>query len=105
MKVLVINAGSSSVKFSVFDMDLWTQAFKSEIERTASLEDAIRSIPSLLEEKSFTSFDAVGHRVAHGGAKFHDACLISVDVLKDIEDCVPLAPLHNPPALVGIKVA
>jgi acetate kinase len=105
MQILTINAGSSSVKFSIFDMDAGTQLFKSEIERVESVEKAMRSIPVLLKEKGFTKFDAIGHRVAHGGIKFRDAYVIDAAVLKDIEDCVPLAPLHNPPALDGIKVA
>lgn len=104
-RVLTINAGSSSVKFGVFDTSANTQLFKSEVERAASIEDAIGKIPGLLKTRSIAALDAIGHRVAHGGAKFRDACVIDPAVIRGIEECVPLAPLHNPPALAGIKVA
>ena len=104
-RVLTINAGSSSVKYSVFDTSANTQLVHSEIERVASVEEAVRGIPALLEAQGITELNAVGHRVAHGGAKFREPQIIDSDVIKDIEDCVPLAPLHNPPALAGIKVA
>ena len=104
-RVLTINAGSSSVKFAVFDTSANTQLFKSALERVTSVEDAVRSIPAALKAQGIAALDAVGHRVAHGGAKFRDACVIDPDVIKGIEACVPLAPLHNPPALAGIKVA
>ena len=104
-RVLTINAGSSSVKFGVFDTSANTQLFKSEVERVASVEDAIGQIPGLLKGKGIAALDAVGHRVAHGGAKFRDACVVDPGVIKGIEECVPLAPLHNPPALAGIRVA
>lgn len=104
-RVLTINAGSSSVKYSVFDTVTNTQLVHSEIGRVASVEDAVRRIPALLKEQGVTELDAVGHRVAHGGAKFREPQVIDAEVIKDIEDCMPLAPLHNPPALAGIKVA
>lgn len=103
--ILTINAGSSSIKFSVYDTEANAQLFHSEIERVASVEDAVRQIPALLQAQGITALDAIGHRVAHGGAKFRDPQVIDAAVIKDIEDCVPLAPLHNPPALAGIKVA
>lgn len=104
-RVLTINAGSSSVKFAVFDTSANRLLFKSEVERAASIEDAIGKIPELLKTQSITAPDAIGHRVAHGGAKFREACTIDPGVIKGIEECVTLAPLHNPPALAGIKVA
>lgn len=104
-RILTINAGSSSVKFSVYDTSANTQLFHSEIERVDSIEKAVRNIPEILAKDSITTLDAIGHRVAHGGAKFRDPQIINSEVMKDIEDCVPLAPLHNPPALEGIKVA
>lgn len=105
MRILVINAGSSSVKFSVFDMDSREQCFTSETERAASIEKALSSIPAALEKAGQHRFDAIGQRVGHGGEKFRDACLIDDAVIADIEACVPMAPLHNPPALAGIRVA
>ncbi|HEU5047297.1 MAG TPA: acetate kinase [Rickettsiales bacterium] len=104
MRILVINAGSSSVKFSVFDMTHGEQCFKSEIERVGVMEDALREIPRALENAGQQQLDAIGHRVAHGGSLFRDATLINEDVVDDIEACVPLAPLHNPPILAGIKM-
>lgn len=50
-----------------------------------------------------SEIDAVGHRVVHGGEFFSDSVIITEKVLKAIEDCVPLAPLHNPPNLIGIQ--
>ncbi|MDE3061370.1 MAG: acetate/propionate family kinase, partial [Pseudomonadota bacterium] len=105
MRVLVFNAGSSSVKFSVFDMGKDELCFESEIERAASVEEALAGVPAALEHAGQHQFDAVGHRVAHGGEKFKDACIIDAAVIADIEACVPLAPLHNPPALAGITMA
>lgn len=104
-RVLTINAGSSSVKFGVFDTTSNQQLFKSEFERVASVEDAIGEIPVLLKSKGISAPDAIGHRVAHGGEKFRDARVIDPAVIKGIEDCVPLAPLHNPAALTAIKMA
>jgi len=104
-RVLTINAGSSSVKFAVFDTSANTQLFKSAIERVASLEDAVRSIPALLKAQGIAALDAVGHRVAHGGARFRDACVIDVGVIEAIEAFVPLAPMHNPAALAAIRAA
>ena len=104
-RVLTINAGSSSVKFAVFDTSASAQIFKSELERVGSVEDAVRSIPVLLEAQGIAAPDAVGHRVAHGGARFRDACAIDARVIEAIEGCVPLAPMHNPAALAGIRAA
>ena len=104
-RCLTINAGSSSVKFSVFDMHNSTELIHSQIDRVASVEEAVRGIPALLQAQGINELDAVGHRVAHGGAKFWEPQIISAEVINSIEDCVPLAPLHNPPALAGIKVA
>lgn len=105
MNILTINAGSSSVKFAVFNMTTNTQIYKSEIERINSVENAVHHIPKLLKAENIIKIDAIGHRVAHGGAKFKDSQLINGNVIKAIEDCVPLAPLHNPLSLAGIKIA
>ena len=131
MKILVFNAGSSSLKFGVFDMSLQdSRVFKGEFEgfknssctlhyrvggeegeekeRSESLgnvEDAIVGVPEILKEFGFADFDAVGHRVAHGGERFHDATLIDDEVLKYIEGCTPLAPLHNPANLKAITIS
>lgn len=104
-RILTINAGSSTVKYSVFDTANNQQVLHSEIGRVASIEDAVRRIPALLQAGGVTELDAIGHRVAHGGATFREPQVINASVIKAIEDCVPLAPLHNPPALAGIKTA
>ena len=103
-RVLTINAGSSSVKFAVFDTSTNTEIFKSEVERVRSVEDAVRSIPAMLKAQGIAAHDAVGHRVAHGGP-FRDACAMDAGVIQAIEASVPLAPMHNPAALAGIKAA
>lgn len=105
MKILTINAGSSSVKFAVFDMANNQQLFKSEMEQATSIEHAIKHIPAVLENAGVRLFDAVGHRIAHGGVLFHEPQIVNAEVIKAIEDCIPLAPLHNPPALCAIKMA
>ncbi|ABM39799.1 acetate/propionate family kinase [Polaromonas naphthalenivorans] len=104
MRILVINAGSSSVKFSVFDMDTQTTRFKHEIEiGTIGFKATLAQIPVALVEAGETRIDAIGHRVAHGGEHFRDATLVDDDVIAAIEVLAPLAPLHNPPALYGIE--
>jgi len=104
-RVLTINAGSSSVKLAVFDTGANAQLYKAAVEGAASIEDAIRRIPEMLKARGITALDAIGHRVAHGGTKFRDACVIDPGVIQGIEECTPLAPLHNPAALAGIRVA
>jgi acetate kinase len=131
MKILVFNAGSSSLKFGVFDMSSEdSRVFKAEFEgfkngtctlhfrvggeqgieqqrseSLATVEDAIVRVPEILKEFGYADFDAVGHRVAHGGERFHDATLIDDEVLKHIESCTPLAPLHNPANLKAITIS
>jgi len=104
-RVLTINAGSSSVKFAVFDTSANRQLFKSQLERVESVANAVRGIPAVLQAQGVAAPDAVGHRVAHGGATFRDACVIEPRVMEAIEACAPLAPLHNPAALAGIRAA
>jgi len=104
-RVLTINAGSSSVKFAVFDVPAKAQIFKSEMERVETVDEAVRRIPALLQAQGVAPPDAVGHRVAHGGEGFSDACAIDAEVVAAIEACVPLAPMHNPAALAGIRAA
>lgn len=106
MRILVINAGSSSVKFSVFDMDAQATRFKHEIEiEGKEFEAALARIPAALAEVGEIEIDAIGHRVAHGGERFRDATFIDEGVIAAIEELLPLVPLHNPPALYGIRMA
>ena len=130
MKVLVINAGSSSLKYQLFDMDTKTVLAKGLCERIgidgklthqgssdekykadvpmSTHADAIKAvIDILLDDKwgvihDMSEINAVGHRVVHGGEYFADSVLINDEVIKAIEACIPLAPLHNTPNLIGI---
>jgi acetate kinase len=139
MNVLVLNCGSSSVKFRLIatDLDLIAQnadrrLAKGTIERiggeaiirlqvegrdpqrsTASLRDInaavdfiarwAASAESGIEEiKSIADIQAVGHRVVHGGERFKQSVLITDEVVRAVEDCIDLAPLHNPANLTGI---
>ncbi|MBR5218232.1 MAG: acetate kinase [Clostridia bacterium] len=132
MKILVINAGSSSLKYQFIDMDNLAVIAKGLCERigidgsrlkhtpagkdTVMIEnpmkdhtDAIEMVISALtnEEygviKSMDEISAVGHRVVHGGEAFSESVIIDEMVKKSIEDCIDLAPLHNPPNLTGIN--
>ncbi|MCX7715162.1 MAG: acetate kinase [Clostridia bacterium] len=133
MKILVINAGSSSLKYQLIDMDTITVAAKGLCERigiegsnlqhknvVAEKEvkiekpmknhaDAIQMVIDALISKDYgvlSSMDeigAVGHRVVHGGEQFSDSVVIDASVKKALEMCTPLAPLHNPPNIIGIE--
>jgi len=132
MKVLVINCGSSSLKYQLIDTDKDTVMAKGLCERigidgsnfeykrdghdkTQKLvemkdhKDAVSIVINTLTDKeagvvgSLDEIDAVGHRVVHGGERFNKAVLINDEVIKAIEDVSDLAPLHNPGALIGIR--
>lgn len=101
---LVINAGSSSVKYSVFDFASDTPLFKDEIERVDSIDEALNQIPENLQQAGQKDINAIGHRVANGGEHFLDAALIDDALVEAIKIYTPLAPLHNPPILAGISM-
>ena len=133
MKVLVLNSGSSSIKYQLFNMENEHVLMKGVVERIG-IEDAFLEyenedgeefkveseipdhskgiklvIDSLLDEEngvldSMDEIAAVGHRVVHGGEKFAHSTLISDEVVEKMEEVSELAPLHNPPNLAGIKV-
>lgn len=105
MNVLVINCGSSSVKFQVVDLDQGKVQVSGTLERIGELRSHRQALEEVVQKVKDASFSAVGHRVVHGGAKFHDAVLIDESVIADIEACIPLAPLHNPANLAGIRAA
>ena len=142
MNVLIVNSGSSSLKFQVIDTDLDRirehkddRICRGEVEGiggeaiiniqhrdepgkrlTASLRDltsaldyVVRYIASdrsgVTEIKSTADIHAVGHRVVHGGEMFKESALIDDKVLQGIEDCIDLAPLHNPKNVQGIVAA
>jgi acetate kinase len=131
MKIAVLNSGSSSIKFSLFEMDTKTVIAKltieeigkssatitlifdtQKIEKTCVIEDhkkALEKVVTLLAShhilKDFSTLDAIGHRVVHGGEEFVQATHITDEVLEKIEALNPLAPLHNPANLLGIRTA
>ena len=133
MKVLVINAGSSSLKYQLIDMEGEKLLAKGLCERigidghlkhTPLVDDkpvfnedlplpthaeAIAAVIDKLTSaeygvvSSMSEIDAVGHRVVHGGEKFASSVLITDEVMKALEDCTPFAPLHNPANITGIN--
>ena len=132
MKVLVINAGSSSLKYQLMDPATREVLAKGLCERIgidgrlthkvpakdAKYEfeipmpthaEAIQAVlDALLSSehgviKSASEIDAVGHRVVHGGEKFASSVLITDEVMAALEECIPLAPLHNPANITGIR--
>ena len=132
MKTLVINCGSSSLKYQLKDMNTEECMVQGLVERigiegsvlTQKVEgrdkyiinteikdhkEAIKLVLGALIDpihgviKSMDEISAVGHRVVHGGEKYSDSVLIDDEVLKSIEECIVLAPLHNPPNLIGIE--
>ena len=132
MKILVVNCGSSSLKYQVLDMTDESLICKGLVERIGiegsilthskigadkfvlevpmkDHKDAISHVIEAIQDKEhgvitdMSEIGAVGHRVAHGGEKFAESVLITDEVLAAIEDCVELAPLHNPANILGIK--
>jgi acetate kinase len=134
MKVFVLNCGSSSVKYQLFNMEdesvmakglverigsddailTHTPTGRSSVKRTSSILDHTTAIGQVLEMlvhpehgviKDISDIRAVGHRVLHGGPTFTESVLINSQVKKAIRDCIPLGPLHNPANLMGILAA
>ena len=132
MNILVINAGSSSLKYQLLNPDTQEVLAKGLCERIGidgkftykpagkeAVKDKDVSMPThseaiqtvlhaLVDEKngviaSMDEIDAVGHRVVHGGEKFAQSVVITDEVMAAIEECNPLAPLHNPANIIGIK--
>ena len=108
MNVLVLNAGSSSLKFQLIATDADRSArnqderlCRGEVEHFGS--DAFDQI--LTQTEGSGEVDAVGHRVVHGGEQFSHSVLIDDKVLKEIEQTIELAPLHNPASVDGIRAA
>ena len=108
-QILVVNAGSSSLKYALVDPESGTHLLSGIIERIGlDVPDhatAFRMVSQALSEAEGMTPEAVGHRVVHGGEQFSAPALITADVMSAIEENTPLAPLHNPPALVGIRAA
>lgn len=104
MPVLVVNSGSSSLKYQVVDTDSGESLVSGLIERVEDHAVAFRQMVQDLEASGITP-QAVGHRVVHGGEKFSEPTLIDAAVIAAIEELIPLAPLHNPGNLAGIRGA
>ncbi len=104
MKLAVINSGSSSLKFKLFNMEDESVIFQINLEEIDSHVDALNTVVEELRKQAISLYDidAVGHRVVHGGEKFNKATLITDEVIKEIDKLSLLAPLHNPANLQGI---
>ncbi len=105
MNVLVINCGSSSIKYQAIDTRKSVPLAEGKVERlgaSGSYEQALRKIAAAVTGHHI---EAVGHRVVHGGERFSMPTIIDEEVLSAIVSCIPLAPLHNPANLAGIKAA
>ncbi len=107
--ILVLNSGSSSIKYKLFqskDNQLVYQGIEEEVK---DFQIAFNSIFKKLIDgnyiKNIDNIKAFGHRVVHGGEKFSKPVLIDDEVIKEIEKLIPLAPLHNPSNLEGIKIS
>lgn len=132
MKILVLNCGSSSIKYALYNMDDKSVMTSGGAERVGLDEafvkvkmpdgtkkkvmhdipehtEGVKFIFSLLTDpeigviKSLDEIDAVGHRMVHGGEKFNKSVVLNDEVLKTFEACIDLAPLHNPANLKGVK--
>ncbi|BBB00260.1 putative acetate kinase [Actinacidiphila reveromycinica] len=114
-RVLVLNSGSSSVKYQLLDMADGSRPASGVVERigeeggAADHAEALRQVARDLDGQGLgldsPRLAAVGHRVVHGGTRFTGPTLITDEVVEEIEKLVPLAPLHNPANITGIKVA
>ena len=131
MKILSVNAGSSSLKFTAYEMpeeevlisgvferigmdeSFYTVKFNGEkIKKEVELPDHKAAFEILMEElkdngvvKSYDEIKGIGHRVAQGGSYFEKSVVIDEEIIGQIDELSALAPLHNPPAIVGIRAA
>jgi len=101
--ILVINAGSSSIKFKLFELKTLEVLHQGLIEEVKNHHQAFEDLQK--EHIDFKNIKAIGHRVVHGGEYFTQATLINDKVIDTIESLIPLAPLHNPANLEGIYAA
>ncbi|MGB3503528.1 MAG: acetate/propionate family kinase [Mesorhizobium sp.] len=127
MRLLILNAGSSSLKFGVFSAgDNTREVFKGSYERFrnggceyrfrhgethergaaafASPSDALKGVPDALKRFDLDSIDAIGHRIVHGGASFSAPTLLDDETIEAIAVLTPLAPLHNPANLEAVRL-
>ncbi len=101
MKVLVVNVGSTSVKYDLYEMDTEQSLARGAIERVTDYRAAMATILESLK----TPVQAVGHRVVHGGERLIRPTKIDAAVEAVIEECAAFAPIHNPVNLAGIRAA
>jgi len=105
MKILVINCGSSSIKYQLFEMPQEKRINKGLIERIGESNSKVKNHREGMKIilNKLQGFSAIGHRVVHGAEEFRQPILIDKRVIKKITDCSKLAPLHNPANLAGIQ--
>jgi len=107
MTILVLNSGSSSIKYKLFSLDNLDELYSGIKEEVACHTDALDDILNqLIQDKIITNFNeisVVGHRVVHGGTFFNQPVVIDDSICKKIEKLSALAPLHNPANLAGIE--
>jgi len=103
MRILVLNAGSSSLKFDVWESSPEERILHADVERVESMDAALAEVFSKTQGQ--THIDAVGHRIVHGGDKFHESVVIDERVEKEIDELSALAPLHNPHNLAAVRAA
>ena len=129
MKILSVNAGSSSLKFTLFELpekkELISGTFEKvgignsfytikingeKLKREVDLKDHADCVKHLIEEllenkviDSLDDLDGIGHRLVHGGTKFSKSVIINDEVMAAAEECVELAPIHNPANIIGIN--
>ncbi len=131
MKILVVNCGSSSLKYQLIDMETENVMAKGYLEKIglpdSFLTHTVNGEKHRIEQKvtnheegmelvlnqllnaeygvikDLKEIDAVGHRIVHGGEKFSESVLITDEVVDTIKECIPLAPLHNPAGITGIE--
>ena len=108
-RVLVVNSGSSSLKYAVVDADSGAMIADGIVERIGEgdVPDHAAALQVVFDELAddMAGLVAVGHRVVHGGPDIYRPTLVDDALIATIEELSPLAPLHNPPALLGIEVA
>ncbi len=133
MKILVLNCGSSSLKFQLIDMENEERLVKGNFERIGGMKTTLKlnirgekseilhiardydeAISFVLEVllkpeyniiKSLDEISGIGHRIVHGGEMFSSSTIIDEEVISEIEKCIALAPLHNPAGVQGIRAA
>lgn len=107
MSILVINAGSSSIKYSVYKSATLEFIDHGLIEELRDHHQGFEIMREQLQLHGIdiTQIDAIGHRVVHGGDRFHEPALIDDDLIREITALIPLAPLHNPANIEGIIAA